>query len=164
MPTMNLRRAIAFPILAALLAVGGMACIFGGGGNDEEVIADLTERLEKIEAQNTSDLVRLGLLEDDVAKLKEDNLALATQVDQQALIIEGMQAQAAAAEQTAMEDEAALKRFIECTTKSENPGAPSAVIAMASGIAETALKSEIASGSMTYAGIRAMLPAVCAGQ
>lgn len=185
MPTMNLRRAITFPLLAALLAVGGMACIFGGGGGNEEAVADLTERLETVETQNTKNVVDLEVLKADVERVKETNLELTAKVEQlqqdkdaQAALIEGLQAQAAAGagsgimgamtgaamDYASMDDASALAKLIDCQVKAENPGADGTMLAMAAGFAEAALKPQLDSGVMTYDGIRAMLPTACVGQ
>ena len=170
----NLRRITAFSLIAALLAVGGMACIFAG---NDDATTEIIDRLDAVEAQSRDSLINLELLTADVTRLKENNLELTARVDQlqqdkdaQATLITTLQAQvaaggtAAAANPAAMDDATALNRFIECTVKTANPGANAAVIALASGAAQTSLTAQIQGGSMTYDTIRAMIPSVCAGQ
>lgn len=185
MPTMNLRRAIAFPLLAALLAVGGMACIFGGGGGNEEAVADLTERLETVETQNTKNVVELEVLKADVERVKETNLELTAKVEQlqqdkdaQAAMITGMQGQLAAGagagsmagmagagmDYAALDDAAALAKLIDCQVKAANPGAPDAMIAMATGMAQSTFQAQLENNLVSYDDIRGMLPIACAGQ
>ena len=169
----NLRRITAFSLIAALLAVGGMACIFAG---NDDATTEIIDRLDAVEKQSTDNLIDLELLNADVTRLKENNLELTARVDQlqqdkdaQATLITTLQAQVAAggtaaANPAAMDDATALKRFIECTVKTANPDANAAVIALASGAAQTSLTAQIQGGSMTYDTIRAMIPSVCAGQ
>ena len=176
MPIMNWRRAIVFPLIAALLAVGGMACIFGGGGDADAA----AERLDAIDERSKRNSAELGLLEQEVERLTKTNEDLTEWVvqlqqdkDAQAALIEGLQAQvvagaaggaAAGADQAAMDDAAALDRFIECTVNSANPGANAFALTAASTAARAALSSQLQSGSMTYDAIRAMIPNVCNGQ
>ena len=176
----NLRHITAFSLVAALLAVGGMACLFSGA-DDEAAAAEITKRLDEVDERSTDNLIKMELLTADVTRLKESNLELTGRVDQlqqekeaQAALIEGLQAQvatgaagglaAAVTDPTAMDDSAALQRFIECTVNTANPGANAIVIAAATAAAEAALSTQLQSGSMTYDGVRAMIPSVCAGQ
>lgn len=176
MRTPNLRHITAFSLVAVLLAVGGMACIFSGS-DDDAAAAEIAERLDAVDERSTDNLIKMELLTADVTRLKESNLELTARVDQlqqdkeaQAALIEGLQAQvatgaaAAVTDPTAMDDSAALQRFIECTVNTANPGANAIVIAAATAAAEAALTTQLQSGSMTYDGVRAMLPSVCAGQ
>lgn len=170
----NLRRITAFSLIAALLAVGGMACIFAG---DDDATAKIIDRLDAVEQQSRDSFIDLELLTDEVARLKESNQELTTQVaqlqqdkDAQATSIATLQAQvavsgtAAAANPAVMDDATALKRFIECTVKTANPDANALAMAAATAAAEAALTTQIQSGSMTYDGIRTLIPSVCAGQ
>ena len=176
MPIMNWRRAIAFPLLAALLAVGGMACIFGGGGNDEAA-AEITERLQALEDQDRDNLIAMEVLKADVERVKETNLALTAQVaqleqdkDAQAALIQGLQGQASAGagvDYAALSDPDALAMLIDCQVQAANPGAPDAMIAMATGMAQSTFQAQLESDPplITYNDIRGMLPLACgAGQ
>ena len=175
----NLRHITAFSLVAALLAVGGMACMFSG--TDDEAAAAIAERLDTIDERSKDNFIQMQLLTDDVTRLKESNLELTARVDQlqqdkeaQATLIEGLKGQVAAGgvggavaaitDPAAMDDATALQRFIECTVKTANPGADAATIAMAAGFAETAFMSQIQIGATSYDEIRQQIPIVCAGQ
>lgn len=169
MPIMNLRRAIAFPIIAALLAVGGMACIFGGGGDDADA---LEERLQSLEQKNDDNSFDVGVLKGKIEALEGSNLELMAQVaqlqqdkDAQAALIQGLQGQAGAGvDYATLSDADALAMLIDCQVKAENPGADAGMLAVASGFAEAAFKRQLGD-SMTYNDIRGMLPIACgAGQ
>lgn len=180
----NLRHITAFSLIAALLAVGGMAC-FLSSDDDAAATSEIIERLDEVDKRSTDSLIKQELLSADVTRLKESNLELTGRVDQlqqenkeQAGHIEALQVQAATTalggaaappaaaitDPAAMDDATALKRFIECTVKTANPGADAASIAMASGFAETAFMSQIQSGTTSYDEIRQQIPLVCAGQ
>lgn len=167
MPIMNWRRAIAFPLIAALLAVGGMACIFGGGGNDEAA-AEVAERLQALEDQDRDNLIAMEVLKADVERVKEANLELTAQVAQleqdknaQAALIQGLQGQVAAGGSTgtapaAMTDAAVLKRHAECISQQTRGLIP------AEGIEQEMLEL-IADGGTSYDLLRAGLDEVCGG-
>ena len=181
MPIMNLRRAIAFPLLAALLAVGGMACIFGGGGNDEAA-AEITERLQALEDQDRDNLIAMEVLKADVERVKEANLELTAQVAQleqdknaQAALIQGLQGQTAAGgssagagvDYAALSDPDALAMLIDCQVKAEYPGVPDAMLTIPTGMAQSAFQAQLENDPplITYNDIRGMLPLACgAGQ
>lgn len=175
----NLRHITAFSLVAALLAVGGMACVFSG--NDDEAAAAIAERLDAVDERSKENFIQMQLLTDDVTRLKESNLELTERVEQlqtekeaQAALIQGLQTQvatgaagglaAAVTDPAALDDASALQRFIECTVRTANPGADAATIAMAAGFAETAFMSQIQIGATSYDEIRQQIPIVCAGQ
>ena len=176
----NLRHITAFSLVAALLAVGGMACLFSSG-DDDAAAAEIAKRLDEVDERSRDNFIKMELLTADVTRLKESNLELTARVDElqtekeaQAVVIEGLKGQVAAGgvggavaaitDPAAMDDASALQRFIECTVKTANPGADAATIAMAAGFAETAFMSQIQIGATSYDEIRQQIPIVCAGQ
>ena len=171
MPIMNLRRAIAFPLLAALLAVGGMACIFGGGGGDADAVA---ERLDAVDERSKRNSAELGLLEQEVDRLTKTNDDLTEQVAQlqqdknaQAALIQGLQGQTnagAGIDYATLSDADALAMLIDCQVQAANPGAPDAMIAMATGMAQSTFQAQLNSDTISYDDIRGMLPLACGGQ
>lgn len=171
----NLRHITAFSLVAALLAVGGMACLFSGA-DDEAAAAEITKRLDEVDERSTDNLIKMELLTADVTRLKESNLELTGRVDQlqqekeaQAALIEGLKTQVAVGaiggaaaiitDPAAMDDAAVLKRYAECAAQQAG-----GIIPIPASVIEQSLSDDITEGVTSYEQLRASLAEVCSGQ
>ena len=182
----SIRRAAMVVLAAGVLAIGALAC---GFQNNDEAVAELDTKLNRVDKQALENAVQIGLheahhndqleeqnkrLSDRITSLEDENKQQAGRIaqleqDKQVLMdlvntVAAGGAVAAGMAPDVMDDATALARFIECTVKAANPGANDTVLAMAAGFAETSLIQQLEAGTMTYDDIRQQIPIICAGQ
>lgn len=167
----SIRRAAMVVLAAGVLAIGALAC---GFQNNDEAVAELDTKLNRVDELTTENVVRMEVYEARITRLEEENAQLSGRIaqleqDKQVLmdLVNSVAAGGSAIAGMApdvMDDATALERFIECTVKAANPGANDTVLAMAAGFAETSLIQQLEAGTMTYDDIRQQIPIVCAGQ
>lgn len=167
----SIRRAAMVVLAAGVLAIGALAC---GFQNNDEAVAELDSKLDRVDELTTENVVRMEVYEARITRLEDENAQLSDRIaqleqDKQVLmdLVNSVAAVGAAAVGMApdvMDDATALARFIECTVKAENPDANTTVLAMAAGFAETSLIQQLEAGAMTYDDIRQQIPLICAGQ